>query len=100
MNVVPTRTGKPGKMRKLFPVKESQGIWNRLEKSGNFAQNSGKMRGIYPKYWKSEEILASFYCFSLTFLVELPLLNRFFYLLNSFYKSTDKILENGKKLLE
>ena len=38
--MVPTWTGKPGKMRKL----SSQGILNRLEKSGNFAQNAGKMR--------------------------------------------------------
>ena len=30
------------------------------EKSGNFEQ-TGKMREFYPKYWKSEEILASFY---------------------------------------
>ena len=27
-----------GKMRKLFPVRESQGVLNRLEKSGNFTK--------------------------------------------------------------
>ena len=42
--MVPTRTGKPGKMRKLFPVRE---------KSGNFEQ-TGKVREFYPKYWKNE----------------------------------------------
>ena len=48
---VPTWTGKPGKVRKLFPVKE---------KSGNFEQ-TGKVREFCPKCWKNEEILASFY---------------------------------------
>ena len=46
----PTWTGKtrkPGKMRKLFPVRE---------KSGNFEQ-TGKVREFYPKYWKNERIL-------------------------------------------
>ena len=50
--MVPTRTGKHGKMRKLFPV---------MEKSGNLTQNTGKMREFDPKYWKNEEILPSFY---------------------------------------
>ena len=41
VNSFPTRTGKPGKMGRHFPVRESQGILNRLEsleKSGNFRQ--------------------------------------------------------------
>ena len=38
--MVPTRTGKPGKMRKPFPVRE---------KLGNFEQ-TGKVREFYPKY--------------------------------------------------
>ena len=41
---VPTRTGKPGKMRRHFPVRESQGILNRLEKSGKITRNTGKIR--------------------------------------------------------
>ena len=54
----PTRTGKPGKMRKLFPVRE---------KSGNFTQILEKW-GILPKILENEDILASFYFyFSLTF---------------------------------
>ena len=57
---------KDWKNEKTF---SSRGILNRLEKSGNFTQNTGKMREFYPKYWKSEDILASFYIyfFSLTF---------------------------------
>ena len=41
---VPTRTGKPGKMGRHFPVRE---------KSGNFEQ-TGKVRGNHTKYWKTE----------------------------------------------
>ena len=41
---------KTWKMRKRFPVREE---------SGNFEQ-TGKVREFYPKYWKSEDILASF----------------------------------------
>ena len=43
---VPTRTGKPGKMGRHFPVRE---------KSGNFEQ-TGKVRENHTKYWKTEEI--------------------------------------------
>ena len=39
--------------------------WENFYQSGNFTQNTGKIRGIYPKYWKSEEILASFHYFFL-----------------------------------
>ena len=39
---VPTRTGKPGKMGRHFPVRE---------KSGNFEQ-TGKVRENHTKYWK------------------------------------------------
>ena len=45
--MVPTWTGKPGKMRKLFPVRE---------KSGNFEQ-TGKVGEFYQKNWKHEGIL-------------------------------------------
>ena len=41
--MVPTRTGKPGKMGRHFPVRE---------KSGNFEQ-SGKVRENHTKYWKT-----------------------------------------------
>ena len=61
--IVPTRTGKtgkPGKMRNLFPVRKFSTDW--------------KSREFYSKYWKNEGILpnilenlASFYFyFSLT----------------------------------
>ena len=43
--MVPTWTGKPGKMGKLFPVRE---------KSGDFEQ-TGKVREFYTKYWKMGE---------------------------------------------
>ena len=44
----------------------------------------GKLREFYPKYWKSEGLLASFYfyLFSDFFLTEICLLNRFMYLFN------------------
>ena len=44
--MVPTGTGnqgKPGKWEGIFQSEKSQGILSRLEKSGNFAQNTGKM---------------------------------------------------------
>ena len=72
--MVPIWTGKPGKMRKLFPVRE---------KSGNFEQ-TGKVREFCPKCWKNEEILASFYHnFFSDFLIEVYLLNRFLNLVSS-----------------
>ena len=43
---VPTRTGKPGKMGRHFPVRE---------KSGNF-EHTGKVRENHTKYWKTQEI--------------------------------------------
>ena len=59
--MVPTRTGKPGKMRKtFFQSGKSQGISNRLEKSGKFTQKYWKMK-FYPKYWKSGGFLTIFY---------------------------------------
>ena len=51
---VPTRTGKPGKpgkMRRHFPVRE---------KSGNFDQ-TGKVRENHTKYWKNEKISDKYY---------------------------------------
>ena len=42
----PTRTGKPGKMGRHFPVRE---------KSGNFEQ-TGKVRENHTKYWKTQGI--------------------------------------------
>ena len=46
---VPSRTGKPGKMGRHFPVREQ---------SGNFEQ-TGKVRENYTKYWKSQEFLTN-----------------------------------------
>ena len=48
---VPTRTGKPGKMGRHFPVRE---------KSRNFEQ-TGKVRGNHTKYWKTEINLDKYY---------------------------------------
>ena len=48
---VPTRTGKPGKMGRHFPVRE---------KSGNFEQ-TGKVRENHKKYWKTQGIWDKFY---------------------------------------
>ena len=44
--MVPTWTGKPGIIGKLFQSGKSQGILHRLEKSGKFGQNTGKVREI------------------------------------------------------
>ena len=89
--MVPTLTGKPGNVRKLFQSGKSQGILNRLEKSGNCTKNTGKMREFYPKYWKNEEILGSFYFYFFSdFLIEVYLLNRFLYVLNPLNKTPKK----------
>ena len=48
--MVPTWTGKqgkPGKMGRHFQSRKSQGILSRLEKSGDFPQNTGKIRKNY-----------------------------------------------------
>ena len=47
--MIPTRTGKPGKMGEHFPVRE---------KSGDFAKTAN-VREFYPKYWKIRKKL---YC--------------------------------------
>ena len=44
---------------------------------------NGKVREIYPKYWKSEIVLAIFIFLFFLFLFEVYLLNGFFYLLIS-----------------
>ena len=58
--MVPTGTGKTGKMRRHLPLPwKSQGILLRLKKSGNFTQNTGKIRRNYTAklkkktYWKN-----------------------------------------------
>ena len=43
---VSTPTGKPTKWGSIFQSGKSQGILNMLEKSGNFTQNAGKLKGI------------------------------------------------------
>ena len=48
--MVPPRTGnqgKPGKWEGIFQSGKSQGILSRLEKSGNFTQNTGKIGKNY-----------------------------------------------------
>ena len=73
--MVPTWTGKPGKIRKLFTVRE---------KSGNFTQNTGKMNQFL------------FYFFS-DFLIEVCLLNRFLYFLNSLDTTPKKYWKMERK---
>ena len=53
---------KPWKNEKTF---FSQGILNRLVKSWNFTQNTGKNEDISPKILESEGNLATFYCFAI-----------------------------------
>ena len=65
--MVPTRTGKQGKLKKwegIFQSGKSQGILSRLEKSGNFTQNTGKIRKKtklenWKKCWKSQGNLSA-----------------------------------------
>ena len=61
------------------------------EKSGNFEQ-SGKVREFYPKYWKNEEILASFcfYFFS-DFSIEVYLLNSLNKTLKKYWTITPRL---------
>ena len=51
---VPTRTGKPGKMGRHFPVGEKSGNFEQTgkvgEKSGKITQNTGKL-GEFDKYY-------------------------------------------------
>ena len=61
--MVPTRTGKPGKIRKLFPVREKSGNFEQTE--GDFTQNTEKVRIIF------------IFIFA-DFLIEVYLLNNFF----------------------
>ena len=45
--MVLTGTRKTGKWEGIFQSGKSQGILSRLEKSGNFTQNTGKIRKKY-----------------------------------------------------
>ena len=73
-------------MGKLFLVRKSQGILT-----------DWKMREFYPKYWKSNDVLAIFYfSFFSDILIEVYLVNRFLYLLNS----SNKTLKNTGKVKE
>ena len=102
--MVPTRTGKTGKrrkMRNLFQSGKSQGILSRLEKSGGFTPKYWKIEGILPKILEKLGNVSQFlFLFFSDFLIEIYLLNRFLYLLNSLNKTLKIILENGKKILE
>ena len=42
---VPTDTGKPGKMRQLFPVREKSGNFEKILKSQGILSESGKSQG-------------------------------------------------------
>ena len=42
---VPTDTGKPGKMRQLFPVREKSGNFENVSKSQGILNESGKSQG-------------------------------------------------------
>ena len=77
--MVPTWTGKPGKWENIFQSGKSQGILNRLEKSGNCTQNTRKLREVF-----------IYYFFFSNFLIEVYLLNRVLYLLNSFNETLKK----------
>ena len=45
-----------GKWENILQSGKSQEILNRLKKSGNFTQYTGKMRELYTKYRKVKEI--------------------------------------------
>ena len=45
---VPTRTGKPGKMGRHFPVREKSG---NFEQTGKVREKSGKITQNTGKYW-------------------------------------------------
>ena len=54
------RVPKDLKMGEHFPVRESRGILTKLQKSGNFNQNTGKVWKIRlqnSKYWEKQECL-------------------------------------------
>ena len=43
-NRAPTRTGKPGKMERYFPVRDKSGNFEQTGKVGKITQNTGKLR--------------------------------------------------------
>ena len=53
------------KWENFFQSGKSQEIFNRLEKSGNFTQDTGKIREFCSKYWENEGILSNFIWFFL-----------------------------------
>ena len=65
-------TGLQGNAKFISWFPHGLGKWENIFQSGNFTQNTGKMGKFYPKYWKSERIVANFY-FSLCFLIEVYL---------------------------
>ena len=91
--MVPTWTGKPGKMGKTFSTQgKVRGFWTDWKSQGIIPKILEKW-GL--KYWKSEENLAIFFYFPWFFNWSI-FVNNFLYLLNSLNK-TPKILENGKQ---
>ena len=66
---------------------------NNFFQSGNFEQ-ARKVRQYDPKYWKNEDILASFFP---EFLIEVYLLNRFLCFLDSLNKTLKKYWKMERK---
>ena len=48
-------------------VREKSGNFEQSGQVWEFYQNTGIMRELYPKYWKSEDFLASFYFYFVVF---------------------------------
>ena len=81
---VPTRTGKPGKWEGIFQSGKSQGILNRLEKSGKITQNTGKLR----------EFQTNIICY---FLVIFKLTVYYFAKMHQVFSLKNKLLKNTGK---
>ena len=95
--MVPTWTGKPGKMRTFFQSGKSQTILNKLEMSGNFTQNTGKIGEFYPKYWKVRKFSQFLLLFFSDFFIWSVFVNRCLYLLNSLNKTLKKYWNMERK---
>ena len=63
---VPTRTGKPGKMVRHFPVREKSGNFDQTgkvrEKSGKITQNTGKLREFQTNILCHSSVTAKLIC--------------------------------------
>ena len=71
--------------------------WKTWKNETTFSSR-GKVREFYPKYWKSQGILGIFYVnLSSDFLIEVYLLDRSLYLLNSLNKTLKKYWKMEEK---